>query len=134
MEPRNVNKILFQPFRLNRGDPLAVVIFGHFVGDGLSAGFAPVDDHPALGGAMVDSDGFHHPPARGSTVARTRLIHMFAPETIGTVIAIGAGLQWGNMCSAVLTEKGLLAGNESHALILHEHLSSFPSPEYFLYP
>ena len=114
MEPRNVNKILFQPFRLNRGDPLAVVIFGHFVGDGLSAGFAPVDDHPALGGAMVDSDGFHHPPARGSTVARTRLIHMFAPETAGAMISIAAGVKRCHMCSAVLAEKRLLAREENH--------------------
>lgn len=81
MEPSKLNKILLQLFRLNGGYPLAVVIFRHFVGDGLSAGFAPVDDHPALGRAMVDSDRLHHALTCGSAIARTGVIHVLAPET-----------------------------------------------------
>ena len=64
-----------------------VIIRSAFVGDRFPADDAPVDDHPALRSAKVHTDRFHQSAAGRRSVARTAVIHMFAPETLRAVIA-----------------------------------------------
>lgn len=94
------------------GDFGLVIIRSHNVRDRFSACLASVDDHPALGPAVFDSRGLHHPAAEGLPVAGSQVIHVLAPEATRAVVAVGSVLQRFHGGAAVLADEGLLAGDE----------------------
>lgn len=113
-KPRDLNKIVIQKSGMQRRDFGLVIIRSTLVGDRFSAGDAPVDDHPALGSAKVHSDGFHQSAAGRSSVSRTVLIHMFAPEALRAVIAAAPVFQRLHRSAAVFARERFLTGEEDH--------------------
>lgn len=113
-EQKELINFLFQFSTLPLGEFRKLIIRSGLVGQCLSADDAPVHNHPALSGALVEGDGFHASPAQRSAVAGTIGIDMLAPETGGTMISVRSLCERQHLFAAMLTDKLFLACDECH--------------------
>lgn len=111
---RKGEQIMISRFRKLFGKPAEVIVGCGLVRDQFSTRRTLMDNDPALSGAPVKSGRLHHALAHRRAVAGTLCIDMFAPQTEGAVIAIGALLQGLNILPAVFTDEFFLPWNEGH--------------------
>lgn len=96
------------------GKPHEIIVGSGDIRDILPAGGACMDDHPALLAALIECRRHHAGSAGGQPVAGAVTVHVFAPQAVGTVVAIASALQFIHVLSTVHAREGLLSCDERH--------------------